>query len=95
MMSLIRPEPLSMRVVVLLPAMDPTTLTAALKPLRRRGLLRITRDPSDKAKIIRGADSTPQRPLRDFGVTPLATPQGAGESSSASSAASATIAELD
>jgi DNA-binding MarR family transcriptional regulator len=28
--------------------MDRTTLTAALKPLERRGLLRITVDPSDR-----------------------------------------------
>jgi len=48
MMSLNRPVPPGMRAVASLLAMDPTTLTAALKPLRRRGLLRITTDPSDR-----------------------------------------------
>ena len=48
MMSLNRPEPPAMGAVAALLAMDPTTLTAALKPLRRRGLLRITTDPSDR-----------------------------------------------
>jgi len=48
MMSLNRPEPPTMGAVAALLAMDPTTLTAALKPLRRRGLLRITTDPSDR-----------------------------------------------
>jgi len=41
MMSLNRPAPPTMGAVAALLAMDPTTLTAALKPLRRRGLLRI------------------------------------------------------
>ena len=36
-----------MAAVALLLAMDRTTLTAALKPLRRRGLLKITADPAD------------------------------------------------
>ena len=48
MMSLNRPAPPTMGAVAALLAMDPTTLTAALKPLRRRGLLRITTDPSDR-----------------------------------------------
>lgn len=47
MMSLNRPEPPGMAAVALLLAMDRTTLTAALKPLRRRGLLKITADPAD------------------------------------------------
>src|ERR1700688_216040 len=47
MMSLNRPNPPGMAVVALLLAMDRTTLTAALKPLRRRGLLKITTDPAD------------------------------------------------
>jgi DNA-binding MarR family transcriptional regulator len=34
--------------VATLLAMDRTTLTAALKPLERRGLLKITVDPSDR-----------------------------------------------
>jgi DNA-binding MarR family transcriptional regulator len=36
-----------MTAVALLLAMDRTTLTAALKPLRRRGLLKIAADPAD------------------------------------------------
>jgi DNA-binding MarR family transcriptional regulator len=47
MMSLNRPKPPGMAAVALLLAMDRTTLTAALKPLRRRGLLKITTDPAD------------------------------------------------
>jgi DNA-binding MarR family transcriptional regulator len=47
MMSLNRPNPPGMAAVALLLAMDRTTLTAALKPLRRRGLLKITTDPAD------------------------------------------------
>jgi DNA-binding MarR family transcriptional regulator len=37
-----------MTAVATLLAMDRTTLTAALKPLRRRGLVRITADPVDR-----------------------------------------------
>jgi DNA-binding MarR family transcriptional regulator len=47
LMSLNRPKPPGMAAVALLLAMDRTTLTAALKPLRRRGLLKITADPED------------------------------------------------
>ena len=48
MMSLNRPEPPGMASVATLLAMDRTTLTAALKPLERRNLLKITVDPSDR-----------------------------------------------
>src|SRR3954451_4280900 len=48
LMSLNRPEPASMRSVASLLAMDRTTLTAALKPLERRGLLTVSLDPKDK-----------------------------------------------
>lgn len=47
MMSLNRPEPAGMASVSSLLAMDRTTLTAALKPLQRRGLINITPDPKD------------------------------------------------
>jgi DNA-binding MarR family transcriptional regulator len=47
LMSLNRPKPPGITAVALLLAMDRTTLTAALKPLRRRGLLKITADPAD------------------------------------------------
>jgi DNA-binding MarR family transcriptional regulator len=48
LMSLNRPEPAGMRAVADLLAMDRTTLTAALKPLERRGLLTVTIDPKDR-----------------------------------------------
>jgi DNA-binding MarR family transcriptional regulator len=48
LMSLNRPEPPSMAPVAALLAMDRTTLTAALKPLQRRGLVEVTADPADK-----------------------------------------------
>jgi DNA-binding MarR family transcriptional regulator len=47
-MSLNRPDPPGMAPVADLLGMDRTTLTAALKPLERRGLLKITPDPSDR-----------------------------------------------
>jgi DNA-binding MarR family transcriptional regulator len=48
LMSLNRPEPPAMAAVASLLAMDRTTLTAALKPLERRGLVRVTTDPADR-----------------------------------------------
>jgi DNA-binding MarR family transcriptional regulator len=48
LMSLNRPEPAGMRGVASLLAMDRTTLTAALKPLERRGLVNVTADPADR-----------------------------------------------
>lgn len=48
LMSLNRPEPPQMRAVADLLAMDRTTLTAALKPLEKQGLLVIAIDPNDR-----------------------------------------------
>jgi len=48
LMSLNRPEPPTMGSVADLLAMDRTTLTANLKPLERRGLVRIKVDGSDR-----------------------------------------------
>jgi DNA-binding MarR family transcriptional regulator len=48
LMSLNRPEPPTMRAVAELLAMDRTTLTANLKPLERRGLVRIKIDQDDR-----------------------------------------------
>ncbi|MBR8342611.1 MarR family winged helix-turn-helix transcriptional regulator [Burkholderia ambifaria] len=48
LMSLNRPKPAAMKSVASLLAMDRTTLTAALKPLERRGLVTIVQDPDDK-----------------------------------------------
>ena len=52
LMSLNRPEPPPMGPVAALLAMDRTTLTAALKPLERRGLVRIAQDASDRRSRI-------------------------------------------
>jgi DNA-binding MarR family transcriptional regulator len=53
-MSLNRPEPPSMAPVAALLAMDRTTLTAALKPLQRRGLVEVAADPSDgRGRLLR------------------------------------------
>lgn len=52
LMSLNRPEPPPMGPVASLLAMDRTTLTAALKPLERRGLVKIGQDPSDRRSRI-------------------------------------------
>jgi DNA-binding MarR family transcriptional regulator len=48
MMSLNRPEPAGMASVASLLAIDRTTLTAALKPLERRGLVNVTTDRLDR-----------------------------------------------
>ena len=48
LMSLNRPEPPDMGAVASLLGMDRTTLTAAVKPLQRRRLLRLTVDPADR-----------------------------------------------
>jgi DNA-binding MarR family transcriptional regulator len=46
--ALNRPTPPSMAPVAVLLAMDRTTLTAALKPLQRRGLAAVEKDPKDR-----------------------------------------------
>ena len=48
LMSLNRPEPPSIGPIAALLAMDRTTLTAALKPLERRGLVLVSPDPNDR-----------------------------------------------
>jgi DNA-binding MarR family transcriptional regulator len=52
LMSLNRPEPPPMGPVADLLAMDRTTLTAALKPLERRGLVRVAKDQNDRRSRI-------------------------------------------
>ncbi|HLJ88993.1 MAG TPA: MarR family transcriptional regulator [Candidatus Angelobacter sp.] len=52
MMSLNRPTPPPMAAVASLLGMDRTTLTAALKPLERRRLLKVTVDPEDRRSRI-------------------------------------------
>ena len=48
LMSLNRPEPPRIAEVAMALAMDRTTLTASVKPLERRGLLKSFQDPEDK-----------------------------------------------
>ena len=48
LMSLNRPAPPTMGMVAETLAMDRTTLTANLKPLERRGLVRVAVDPADR-----------------------------------------------
>jgi DNA-binding MarR family transcriptional regulator len=48
LMSLNRPSPPTLGAVAALLAMDRTTLTAALKPLERRGLMTARPDPGDR-----------------------------------------------
>jgi DNA-binding MarR family transcriptional regulator len=58
LMSLNRPQPPSIGDVAPLLAMDRTTLTAALKPLQRRGLVKVAVDKEDKRsrRILLTAD---------------------------------------
>ena len=52
LISLNRPHPPPMGSVASLLAMDRTTLTAALKPLERRGLVEIAADPADHRRRL-------------------------------------------
>jgi DNA-binding MarR family transcriptional regulator len=52
LMSLNRPEPPPMAPVASLLGMDRTTLTAALKPLERRGLVKVSSDPADRRSRV-------------------------------------------
>ena len=52
MMSLNRPVPATMGSVAALLAMDRTTLTANLKPLERRGLVRVAVDEADRRSRV-------------------------------------------
>ncbi|WLT98140.1 MarR family winged helix-turn-helix transcriptional regulator [Brucella abortus] len=52
MMSLNRPSPPPMKPVAELLAMDQTTLTAALKPLQRRGWVEILVNPADRRERL-------------------------------------------
>jgi DNA-binding MarR family transcriptional regulator len=63
LMSLNRPEPPGMAAVAALLGMDRTTLTAALKPLRRRGLLKVAANPADRRGRIMTLTSKGRRLL--------------------------------
>lgn len=54
LMSLNRPEPPNIRSVAELLGMDRTTLTAALKALKPRGLVRVAADPADGRSRLLG-----------------------------------------
>lgn len=54
LVSLNRPEPASMSSVASLLVVDRTTLTAALKPLKRRGLVKVSVDAGDRrSRLLR------------------------------------------
>jgi DNA-binding MarR family transcriptional regulator len=54
LMSLNRPEPPPMGPVAELLAIDRTTLTAALKPLERRGLVKVMANPRDgRSRVLK------------------------------------------
>jgi DNA-binding MarR family transcriptional regulator len=63
LMSLNRPQPASMGSVASLLAMDRTTLTAALKPLERRGLVKVAADPADRRGRLLGLTPAGRRLL--------------------------------
>ena len=52
MMALNRPKPPTMAGIAALLAMDRTTLTAAVKPLERRGLMEVRPDPRDRRRRV-------------------------------------------
>jgi len=57
LMSLYRPQPPALAPVAQLLAMDRTTLTAALKPLQRDGLVSVEVDPDDRrSRLLRLTD---------------------------------------
>jgi DNA-binding MarR family transcriptional regulator len=63
MMSLNRPNPPDMAEVASLLAMDRTTLTAALKPLQGRGLVKTATDPADRRRRLTTLTPTGRRLL--------------------------------
>jgi DNA-binding MarR family transcriptional regulator len=65
--SLNRPEPARMAAIAALLTMDRTTLTAALKPLERSGLVEVAVDPADR----RSRMLTLTRPGRSLLATAL------------------------
>lgn len=65
LMSLNRPFPPSIGSVAQLLAMDRTTLTAALKPLERRGLIEVSVDPRDRRSRLLALTEAGQKLLKD------------------------------
>lgn len=71
LMSLNRPQPPALGAVASLLAMDRTTLTAALKPLQTRGLVRVMVDERDRRS--RRLALTPQGMAKLFEALPIWT----------------------
>jgi DNA-binding MarR family transcriptional regulator len=69
LMSLNRPQPPSIGAVAALLAMDRTTLTANLKPLERRGLVKTDVDPADRRGRLLTLTETGQALLQS--ATPI------------------------
>lgn len=69
LMSLNRPSPPNLSSVASLLAMDRTTLTAALKPLERRGLVKVVVDPADKRSRLMALTADGMRLLSE--VVPI------------------------
>jgi DNA-binding MarR family transcriptional regulator len=65
LMALNRPEPAGMGPVAVLLAMDRTTLTAAIKPLERRGLVTVSVDPADGRGRLVGLTAAGRNLLAD------------------------------
>jgi DNA-binding MarR family transcriptional regulator len=65
LMTLNRPEPPAIGPVARFLAMDRTTLTAALKPLERDGLVTITPDPNDRRSRLLTLTRKGQKVLAD------------------------------
>ncbi|MEO6804153.1 MAG: MarR family transcriptional regulator [Granulicella sp.] len=63
-MSLTRPQPPAMASVASHLAMDRTTLTAALKPLERRGLVTVSPNPDDRRSRLLALTPLGERTLR-------------------------------
>ena len=64
LMSLNRPKPPAMGAVASLLAMDRTTLTAALKPLERRGLVKVMADRLDRRSRLMTLTASGRRVLQ-------------------------------
>jgi DNA-binding MarR family transcriptional regulator len=63
LMSLNRPEPPNIGAVATLLAMDRTTLTAAVKPLEKRGLIKVSIDPKDRRQRLLALTASGQAAL--------------------------------
>ncbi len=79
MMALNRPEPPAIGDVASLLAMDRTTLSANLKPLERRGLVKLAVDPDDRRSRVMLLTAAARRSPRRGGAALGARPGGKRE----------------